>query len=133
MSKHDSEWSVPEEGVRRRRATNRTRGIDRGEAPGLTTTSEGELREGLKEGLKQLSEEEREISYRRRVNQGRVDLMRAEFVWRDGVGPSLGTSPKELARVVLLGGRGSEGEGFSGGFSGGSGPSAGSPGSGGGG
>jgi hypothetical protein len=122
MSKHDSERSVPGEGVRRRRATNRTRGIDRGEAPDLTTTSEGELREGLK----QLSEEEREISYRRRCNQGRVDLMRAEFVRRDGVGPS----PKELARVVvLLGGRGSEGEGFSGG----SGPSAGSPGSGGGG
>ena len=129
MSEHDSEWSVPEEGVRRRRATNRTRGIDRGEAPDLTTTSEGELREGLKEGFKQLSEEEREISYRRRANQGRVDPMRAEFVRRDGVGPSLGPSAKELARVVLMGGRGFEGEGFSGG----SGPSAGSPGSGGGG
>ncbi len=121
MNKHYSEWNVPGEGGPRWRATTRMRDTDREETPDLTATSEGELREWLK----QLSEEEREISYRRRVNQGRVDLMRAGFVRRCGVAFF---SLKEWSHV-LLGGQGPEGEGSSGG----AGPSAGSPGSGGGG
>ena len=121
MSKHYSEWNVPGEGVPRWRATIRMRDTDRTETLDLTATSEGELRECLK----QLSEEEWQISYRRRVNQGRVDLMRAGFVRHGGVAFF---SLKELAHV-LLGGQGPEGEGSSGG----AGPSVGSPGSGGGG
>ncbi len=102
MSEHDSEWGVPGEGVPRRRATDRMRSLDWEEAPDLTTISEDELREWLK----QLSEEEREIGYRRRVIQGRIALMRAELVRRGGVA----LSTEELARV-LLGGQGPEGEG----------------------
>ena len=62
------------------------------EAPDLTSVSEEELRARLKE----LSEEERAISYRRRVLQGRIDLIRAELVRRGGVT----LSPEELARVL---------------------------------
>ncbi len=76
----------------------------------LTSVSEDELRARLKE----LSEEERAVSYRRRVLQGRIDLIRAELVRRGGVA----LSPEELARV-LLGGQG-EAEGPAG-----SGPAAG--------
>ncbi len=101
MSEHDSEWSVPGEGVPRRRATDRMRGVDWEEAPDLTTISEDELRGWLK----QLAEEERAISYHRRVVQGRIDLIRAELVRRGGVT----LSPEELARV-LLGNQGFEGE-----------------------
>ncbi len=100
MSEHDSEWGVPREGVPRRRATDRMRDFDWEEAPDLTTISEDELRGWLE----LLSEEEREISYRRRVLQGRIDLIRAELVRRGGVA----LSPEELARV-LLGNQGSEG------------------------
>jgi hypothetical protein len=57
------------------------------EAPDLTSVSEEELRTRLRE----LSEEERAISYRRRVLQGRIDLIRA---------------PEELAHVLL--GRGED-------------------------
>jgi hypothetical protein len=58
-----------------------------------------------------LAEEERALSYRRRVLQGRIDLIRAELVLRGGVA----LSPEELARV-LTGGEGkrlgrTEGEG----------------------
>lgn len=68
------------------------------EAPDLTSISEGELRVRLKK----LSEEERAVSYHRRVLQGRIDLIRAELVRRGG-----GVlSPEELARV-LMGGEGS--------------------------
>ena len=96
MSEHDSEWGVPEEGVPRRRATDRMRGFDWEEAPDLTTTSEDELRVWLE----QLSEEERAISYRRRVIQGRIDLIRVELVRRGGGA----LSPEELARILLGGG-----------------------------
>ena len=72
------------------------------EASDLTSTSEEELKEHLKE----LSEEERAISYRRRVIQGRINLIWAELVRRGGVT----LSPEELARV-LLGGQGSPGRG----------------------
>ncbi len=68
------------------------------EAPDLTSVSEEELRTRLRE----LSEEERAISYRRRVLQGRIDLIRAELVRRGGVT----LSPEELAPVLL--GRGED-------------------------
>ncbi len=63
----------------------------------LTSISEEELRAQLKE----LAEEERALSYRRRVLQGRIDLIRAELVLRGGVA----LSPEDLARV-LMGGEG---------------------------
>ena len=67
--------------------------------PDLTDLSEEELR--LR--LKALSDEERDVSYRRRVLQGRIDLIRAELVRRGGAA----LSPEDLARV-LLGGASSE-------------------------
>ncbi len=80
------------------------------EAPDLTSISEEELKERLRE----LAEEERAISYRRRVIQGRIDLIRAELVRRGGAT----LSPEELARV-LLGGEGRAGEGSEGSSGGG--------------
>lgn len=65
------------------------------EAPDLTDISQEEL----KERLDQLVVEEREISYRRRVIQGRIDLIRAEMVRRGGVV----LTPEELARVLMGG------------------------------
>lgn len=59
----------------------------------LTALSEEELGEYLKS----LEREEREVSYRRRVLHGRIDLIRAELVRRGGVT----LSPEELARVLL--------------------------------
>lgn len=59
----------------------------------LTAVSEKEL----KELLERLADEEREISYRRRVLQGRIDLIRSELVRRG----SLSLSPEELARVLM--------------------------------
>ena len=44
-----------------------------------------------------MEEEERVVSYRRQVLQGRIDLIRAEFVRRG----SVTRSPEELARVLL--------------------------------
>ncbi len=44
-----------------------------------------------------LLEEERAVSHRRRLLQGRIDLIRAEFVRRG----SVTCSPEELARVLL--------------------------------
>ncbi|CAA9456146.1 MAG: hypothetical protein AVDCRST_MAG28-2545 [uncultured Rubrobacteraceae bacterium] len=61
--------------------------------PDLTSISEDELRVRLRE----LAVEEREISYRRRVIQGRIDLIRSELVRRGGVA----LSPEELVRVLL--------------------------------
>ena len=63
--------------------------------PDLTDLSEEKLR--LR--LKALSDEERDVSYRRRVLQGRIDLIRAELVRRGGVA----LSPEDLARVLLGG------------------------------
>lgn len=63
------------------------------EVPDLTSFSEAEL----KEELESCAKEEREISYRRRVLQGRIDLLRAELVRRGG----LSVSPEELARALL--------------------------------
>ena len=63
--------------------------------PDVTDLSEEELRRRLKA----LSDEEREVSYRRRVLQGRIDLIRSELVRRGGAA----LSPEELARVLLGG------------------------------
>jgi hypothetical protein len=63
--------------------------------PDLTSISEEELRVRLKE----LAEEERAVSYRRRVLQGRIDLIRVELVRRGGVA----LSPEELARILMGG------------------------------
>jgi hypothetical protein len=49
--------------------------------PDLTSISEDEL----KARLKDLDEEKRALSYRLRVLQGRIDLIRAELVRRGGV------------------------------------------------
>ena len=62
-------------------------------AEDLTALSEEEL----KEILGGLLEEERAVNHRRRLLQGRIDLIRAEFVRRG----SVTRSPEELARVLL--------------------------------
>lgn len=69
------------------------RGFDWEGAEDITALSTGDLRDRLEA----LSEEEKVLSYRRRILQGRIDLMRAELVER-GVA-ALG--PEELARVLL--------------------------------
>ena len=74
---------------------------DRGEKLGfewegaedITALSAKELRERL-EGL---VEEERAVSYRRRVLQGRIDLIRAELVRRGAIT----RSPEELVRALM--------------------------------
>ena len=72
---------------------------DRGEnfdwegAEDITALSEAELRERL-EGL---VEEERAVSYRRRVLHGRIDLIRAELVRRGATT----RSTDELVRVLM--------------------------------
>lgn len=63
------------------------------EVPDLTSFSEEEL----KAQLEAFSGEEREVSYRRRVLQGRIDLLRAELVRRGG----FSVSPEDLARALL--------------------------------
>jgi hypothetical protein len=62
--------------------------------------------EELRDWLKALSDEERAVSYRRRVLQGRIDLIRAELVRRGGAT----LSPEELVRV-LMGNNPEEGSG----------------------
>jgi hypothetical protein len=74
-------------------------GVPRGEgfdwegAEDLTSLSEAELRAHL--GA--LSEEERALSYRLRVLQGRMDVIRAELVRRGAVALPSG----DLARALL--------------------------------
>ena len=53
--------------------------------------------EDLRETLEALSEEERAISYRGRILQGRIDLIRAELLERG----ALTLAPRNLARVLL--------------------------------
>ena len=73
------------------------RGLDWEEAEDITALSEGELRERLQA----LSREERAVSYRRHVLQGRIDLMRAELAGR-GLGLAVAAlAPADLARVLL--------------------------------
>jgi hypothetical protein len=62
-------------------------------AEDVTALSEEDLRDRLED----LSEEERAVSYRRRILQGRIDLIRAELVERGAVA----LSPKDLARELL--------------------------------
>ena len=69
------------------------RGFDWENAEDITALSEEDLRDRLED----LSEEEREVSYRRRILQGRIDLIRAELVERGAVA----LPPEDLARVLL--------------------------------
>jgi len=75
------------------------RGFDWEEAEDVTVLSEGELRERLQD----LTREERAVSYRRCVLQGRIDLIRAELSGRDpGLAVGLAAlAPEDLARVLL--------------------------------
>ncbi len=68
-------------------------GFDWEGAEDITALSEEELRESLG----RLVEEERAVSYRRRVLQGRIDLIRAELVRRG----SVALSSEELVRVLM--------------------------------
>jgi hypothetical protein len=68
-------------------------GFEWEEAEDITVLSEEELRETLED----LAEEERAVSYRRRILQGRIDLVRAELVERG----ALALGPEKLARVLL--------------------------------
>ncbi|HEX6711167.1 MAG TPA: hypothetical protein VF068_12625 [Rubrobacter sp.] len=68
-------------------------GFDWDDAEDITALSD----ENLGGRLEALCEEERALSYRRRVLQGRIDLIRAELVGR-GVAA---LSPEDLARVLL--------------------------------
>jgi hypothetical protein len=71
------------------------RGFDREEAEDITVLSEAELRERLQA----LTEEEKAVSYRRRILQGRIDLIRAEL---EGRSPGMAAlTPEDLARVLL--------------------------------
>jgi len=67
------------------------RGFDWEGAEDLTALSE----EDLRDRLQALTEEERAVSYRRRVLHGRIDLIRAELMGRGAV------SPEDLARALL--------------------------------
>jgi hypothetical protein len=69
------------------------RGFDWEEAKDLTVLSESDLREILKA----LTEEERVVSYRRRILQGRIDLIRAVLARRSVAA----LAPEDLARVLL--------------------------------
>jgi hypothetical protein len=69
------------------------RGFDWESAEDVTALSE----EDLRETLEALSEEERALSYRRRILQGRIDLIRAELVERGAVA----LPPEHLARILL--------------------------------
>jgi hypothetical protein len=71
----------------------RGEGFDWEVAEDLTALTGEELRGRLEE----LIEEERSISYRRTVLQGRIDLIRAELVGRG----EAALSPEALARVLL--------------------------------
>ena len=69
------------------------RGFDWEGAEDITALSEGDLREILEV----LTREERVVSYRRRILQGRIDLIRAELAGR-----GLASLPlADLARVLL--------------------------------
>ena len=68
-------------------------GFDWEEAQDFTVLSH----EDLLRTLKALSDEEKALSYRRRILQGRMDLIRAELVER-GVAA---LPPEDLARVLL--------------------------------
>ena len=79
------------------------RGYDWEEAEDITVLSGDELRERLQA----LIGEERAVSYRRRVLQGRIDLIRAELAGRGQGLPPL--APEDLAGVLLGNPRGEQG------------------------
>ena len=68
-------------------------GFDWEEAEDITALSEKELGERLEA----LVEEERAVSYSRRVLHGRIDLIRAELVKRG----TITRSPEELVLVLM--------------------------------
>ena len=68
-------------------------GFDWENAEDVTALSE----EDLRDRLEALSEEERALGYRRRILQGRIDLIRAELVERGAVA----LPPEDLARVLI--------------------------------
>ena len=68
-------------------------GFDWENAEDVTALSEVDLRARLEA----LSEEERAVSYRRRILQGRIDLIRTELLERGAVA----LPPERLARVLL--------------------------------
>ena len=68
-------------------------GFDWENAEDVTALSEEDLRDRLED----LSAEERAVSYRRRILQGRIDLIRAELLERGAVA----LSPEDLAWVLL--------------------------------
>lgn len=76
-------------------------GTDWNQSEDLTALSEEEL----KDCLERVVDEEKAVSYRRRVLHSKIDLIRAELVRRGGVA----LSPEELARVLM--GAGTEGAG----------------------
>lgn len=61
----------------------------------LTELPEG----GLRDKLEELVKEEQAVSYRRRIIQGRIDLIRGELLRRGDAG----LSPEDLARVLMDG------------------------------
>ncbi|CAN5266414.1 hypothetical protein BH24ACT16_BH24ACT16_00700 [soil metagenome] len=67
--------------------------FESGDALDLTSLSESEIRELLSD----FSREEAEVSYRRRVLQGRIDLLRSELVRRGDVSVASG----ELAQAIM--------------------------------
>ena len=69
------------------------RGFDWENVEDVTALSEEDLRDRLED----LSEEERVVRYRRRILQGRIDLIRTELVERGAVM----LPPERLARVLL--------------------------------
>jgi hypothetical protein len=68
-------------------------GFDWENAEDVTALSE----EDLRDTLESLSEEERALTYRRSILQGRIDLIRAQLVGRGVVA----LPPEQLARVLL--------------------------------
>ncbi len=74
------------------------RSLDWESSPDLTSLS----KDHLGSILKQLVQQEQEVSYQRRVLQGRIDLIRTELVRRG----EASLSPEELARILMDRGRG---------------------------
>lgn len=70
-----------------------TGGIDWESSPDLTAVSKSELGSILE----QLVEQEQEVSFQRRLLQGRIDLIRSELVRRG----EASLTPEELVRVLM--------------------------------
>lgn len=81
------------EGFSQSGAQSGAEGFDWDSSPDLTAVSD----EDLRSNLEKLAQEEQDVSYRRRVIQGRIDLIRVELTRRN----SLSLSPEDLARVLM--------------------------------